>query len=86
MSRPFFGRGGGSSILPWFGIICAKVARWLAKLFSKVRILLMPNVVLLFRVFVVIVPLLVAVAFITLGERKALGPIQGRVGPNVVGF
>ena len=45
----------------------------------------MSNVALLFRVIVVIVPLLVAVAFITLGERKALGPIQGRVGPNLVG-
>lgn len=68
------------------GIICAKVVRRFAKLFSKVRILLMSNVALLFRVFVVVVPLLVAVAFVTLGERKALGPIQGRVGPNLVGF
>ena len=43
------------------------------------------SVVSFFKVFVILVPLLVAVAFVTLGERKALGPIQGRVGPNLVG-
>ena len=39
----------------------------------------------LLKVLVILVPLLVAVAFVTLAERKALGPIQGRVGPNLVG-
>lgn len=45
----------------------------------------MPIVIELLKVLVVFVPLLVAVAFVTLAERKALGPIQGRVGPNLVG-
>lgn len=45
----------------------------------------MSFVVSFFKVLVVLVPLLVAVAFVTLAERKALGPIQGRVGPNLVG-
>lgn len=34
----------------------------------------------------VIVPLLIAVAFLTLAERKVLAAIQRRKGPNVVGF
>jgi NADH-quinone oxidoreductase subunit H len=33
-----------------------------------------------------IVPLLISVAFLTLAERKIIGAMQRRVGPNVVGF
>lgn len=45
----------------------------------------MLTVVFILKVLVVLVPLLVAVAFVTLAERKALGPIQGRIGPNLAG-
>jgi len=34
----------------------------------------------------IIVPLLIAVAYLTLAERKLMGSIQQRKGPNVVGF
>ena len=34
----------------------------------------------------VIVPLLIAVAYLTLAERKVLGYMQSRKGPNVVGI
>lgn len=37
-------------------------------------------------VLIIVVPILLAVAFITLIERKVLSAIQRRVGPNVVGF
>ncbi len=40
----------------------------------------------LFWVVVIMVPLIVAVGFYTLLERKVIGYIQGRVGPNRVGF
>jgi len=33
-----------------------------------------------------IIPLLLTIAFYTIGERKAMGAIQRRRGPNVVGF
>jgi len=39
-----------------------------------------------FLILLIIVPLLVAIAFYTLGERKALGAIHRRKGPNIVGF
>jgi NADH-quinone oxidoreductase subunit H len=38
------------------------------------------------KILVVVVPLLIAVAYLTLAERKVMGSIQRRKGPNVVGF
>lgn len=35
---------------------------------------------------ILLVPLLLAVAFLTLAERKAMGSMQRRVGPNKVGY
>lgn len=43
-------------------------------------------VVSLIKILFVLVPLLLGVAFLTLLERKILGGIQRRKGPNVVGF
>ena len=40
---------------------------------------------LLLEVIVVIVPVLLAVAFMTIIERKQLAAMQRRVGPNTVG-
>jgi NADH-quinone oxidoreductase subunit H len=50
-------------------------------------ILKMPiNIILnLLEILLIIVPLLVSVAYFTLAERKILGAIQRRRGPNVVG-
>ena len=39
----------------------------------------------LLKILVIIVPLLISVAYFTLAERKILGAIQRRRGPNVVG-
>jgi NADH-quinone oxidoreductase subunit H len=41
--------------------------------------------VILIKILLIIVPLLIAVAYFTLAERKILGAIQRRMGPNVVG-
>jgi NADH:ubiquinone oxidoreductase subunit H len=35
---------------------------------------------------ITLVPLLIAIAFFTLAERKAMAAIQRRKGPNVVGI
>jgi len=39
----------------------------------------------LIKILVIIVPLLISVAYFTLAERKILGAIQRRRGPNVIG-
>ncbi len=39
----------------------------------------------LIKILLIVVPLLIAVAYFTLAERKILGAIQRRMGPNVVG-
>lgn len=41
--------------------------------------------IILIKILVIIVPLLISVAYFTLAERKILGAIQRRRGPNVVG-
>ena len=38
------------------------------------------------KILIIIIPLLVSVAFFTLAERKIMGSIQRRRGPNVIGF
>jgi NADH-ubiquinone oxidoreductase chain 1 len=40
----------------------------------------------LLEVIIVIVPMLLAVAFMTIIERKQLAAMQRRVGPNTVGY
>jgi len=46
---------------------------------------LLPSGKLVFQVLLIIIPLLVAVAYLTYFERKIIGAIQLRRGPNVVG-
>lgn len=43
-------------------------------------------IVVFSKVLCILVPLLVSIAYLTLAERKVLGYIQGRKGPNVVGL
>nr|QTK22358.1 NADH dehydrogenase subunit 1 [Pneumocystis canis] len=38
------------------------------------------------EVLVVLLPVLLSVAFITLAERKVMGSMQRRIGPNIVGY
>jgi NADH-quinone oxidoreductase subunit H len=40
----------------------------------------------LLKIVVIVVPLLIAVAYVTLAERKIMASMQLRKGPNVVGF
>ena len=40
----------------------------------------------LLEVLIVLVPILLAVAFMTIIERKVLAAMQRRVGPNKVGY
>ena len=40
----------------------------------------------LLKILSITVPLLLAVAFFTVAERKIMGAIQRRRGPNVIGF
>jgi NADH-quinone oxidoreductase subunit H len=42
--------------------------------------------VYIIKILIVIVPLLISVAYFTLVERKVMGSIQRRRGPNVVGY
>lgn len=44
------------------------------------------TIINLLSVLIIIVPVLLAVAFMTLIERKVLASIQRRIGPNVVGI
>jgi NADH-quinone oxidoreductase subunit H len=41
--------------------------------------------ILLIKILIIVLPLLISVAYFTLAERKILGAIQRRRGPNVIG-
>lgn len=43
-------------------------------------------ITIILKILSIVVPLLVAVAYFTIAERKIMGAIQRRRGPNVVGF
>ncbi len=45
-----------------------------------------PFLLLVLRILIIVVPLLICVALLTLMERKVIGAIQLRKGPNVTGF
>ncbi|HJM59947.1 MAG TPA: NADH-quinone oxidoreductase subunit H, partial [Alphaproteobacteria bacterium] len=46
---------------------------------------LWPGIIIVAQILAVVVPLLLAVAYLTYVERKVIGAIQLRKGPNVVG-
>ena len=43
-------------------------------------------IISLLKILSITIPLLLAVAFFTVAERKIMGAIQRRRGPNVIGF
>jgi NADH-quinone oxidoreductase subunit H len=47
---------------------------------------MLETVILIIKVLTIIIPVLIAVAFFTVAERKIMGAIQRRRGPNVTGF
>jgi NADH-quinone oxidoreductase subunit H len=42
-------------------------------------------IVTIVKILIIVVPILISVAYFTLAERKILGAIQRRMGPNVIG-
>ncbi|MEC9348038.1 MAG: NADH-quinone oxidoreductase subunit NuoH [Pseudomonadota bacterium] len=46
---------------------------------------LLPFLIILGQILLIVVPMLLAMAYLTLAERKVIGAMQLRLGPNVVG-
>lgn len=57
---------------------------WVRIPFSPIYLNLM--LILILKILIIIVPLLLSIAYFTLAERKIMGSMQRRRGPNVVGI
>ena len=44
------------------------------------------TIISLLEIIILIVPVLLAVAFVTIAERKTMASMQRRLGPNIVGY
>ena len=44
------------------------------------------TLLIILKILAIVVPLLISVAYFTLVERKLMGSIQRRRGPNVIGY
>jgi NADH-quinone oxidoreductase subunit H len=47
---------------------------------------MVPIICIILKILAIVVPLLISVAYFTIAERKFMGSIQRRRGPNVIGF
>lgn len=45
-----------------------------------------PTIISIIEVLLILVPALLAVAYVTVAERKTMASMQRRLGPNVVGL
>ena len=54
-------------------------------MFDQVLILALPTVIIVAKILAIVVPLLLGVAYLTYAERKVIGAMPLRKGPNVVG-
>jgi NADH-ubiquinone oxidoreductase chain 1 len=48
--------------------------------------LYLPSLISIVEVLLVIVPVLLTVAYVTVAERKTMASMQRRLGPNIVGY
>src|SRR5271170_5236070 len=48
--------------------------------------LYLPTLVSIIEVLLVIIPVLLTVAYVTVAERKTMASMQRRLGPNIVGY
>jgi NADH-ubiquinone oxidoreductase chain 1 len=48
--------------------------------------LYLPSLISIVEVLLVIVPVLLTVAYVTIAERKTMASMQRRLGPNIVGY
>lgn len=67
-----------SVLLGWFCYIF-----WLSK---QKNIYMIVFICIILKILAIVVPLLISVAYFTIAERKFMGSIQRRRGPNVIGF
>ena len=76
----------------WLNNITGKCVRlqiyqyWFKSNFSLTKVKMIFMLITVLKILSIVVPLLISVAYFTIAERKIMGAIQRRRGPNVIGF
>lgn len=64
---------------------CVRMSRDITSRHNRETYKIYKMIAIVLKIFAILVPLLISIAYMTLAERKVLGYIQCRRGPNVVG-
>lgn len=83
-SNPTFSKSVWLNSIIGNALDCKSIKKWFKSVFNLKMIFCL--IIYILKILSIIIPLLISVAYFTLAERKVMGIMQRRKGPNVIGY